>query len=455
MKKNSLTLIYLSEMTVRFCTWTVLSGLLIHITKSEWVTTSKGLYIMGTSLSLLYLCSILGGFIKDRFFNEEQCIILGIFLIAAGNLGLLFLNTFYLALGILFIGAGMVTPNTPLLLSRILNNKENNKAFTYFYGITNSGIILGPIIGGYVENFFSWRGVILLNEIMIIIWFLFAYTAGWLNYLRQLNSQIFIKFWVTVLFTAVLVFFCLTFQSISKYILIISIIGYLIFLISTIRIFKEDKKKILFSLILTLFAIVFFCGEFQVTSSLIVYADNFVRLKEFNFNIPVTSLVSLESIFVVLGAFIITKMALFTQIKFSQTRVLIGLCCSAIAFLILYFSTWIVGNEKISLLWIVFPSLLLGLGEVSLMPPIISYIAKESPPDCKGRLLSGMYFALSISGYISGFIGEIIMQHHHLSNKDLVFYSTIFLTIVIISIIFSLVLAILRFNSMRFLGISQ
>lgn len=455
MKANELKIIYLSELTARFCTWSILSGLLIHITKSEWVTSSTGLYIIGTSLSLLYLCAILGGIIKDRFFNEKQCIILGVFFIALGSMGFLFFNTLYFALGLLFIGTGMITPNTPLLLSQLSDNKnkENNKIFTSFYGITNSGIILGPIVGGYVENYFSWSGVILLNEFMILIWFLFAYAANWVDSLKELKIEVFVRFCLLVFFAVFLVYVCLTLKNIARYILIIAIISYMIFLGVTIQSFKEDKNKIMFSIILTFFAIIFFSGEFQVTSSLLVYADNFVRLKELSINIPVTSLVSLESIFVVLGSFIITKIAFFTKIKFSQTRVLIGLFCCALAFLILYFSTWVAVNEKISLLWIIFPSLLLGLGEITLMPPIISYIAKESPSECKGRLMSGMYFSLSISGYLSGFMGEVIMHQYNLSNKDLFFYSTIFLTIVIISISFSLLLAFLRFNSMRYLGI--
>lgn len=85
----------------------------------------------------------------------------------------------------------------------------------------------------------------------------------------------------------------------------------------------------------------------------------------------------------------------------------------------------------------------------------MSYIAKESPSECKGRLMSGMYFALSISGYISGLIGEVIMQQYNLSNRDLSFYNTIFLIILLISVACSLLLAILRFNSMRSLGVLQ
>ena len=168
---NDIKLICLSELTVRFCTWSILSGLLIYITRSQWVTMPTALYIMGSSLSLLYLCSILGGFIKDQFFNEKQIISLGIIFISLGNMALLFPAIFYLGLGLLFTGAGMVTPNTPLLLSNVLNSRDKNaKAFTVFYGITNIGIILGPLIGGLAEQLFSWKGIIFLNETLIIIW---------------------------------------------------------------------------------------------------------------------------------------------------------------------------------------------------------------------------------------------------------------------------------------------
>lgn len=452
MKITDIKLIYLSEFIARFCTWSIFSSLLMHITQSNWVTMPKALYIVGISFSLLYLCSMLGGYVKDRFFDEKKTIMLGIFLIALGNIGLLSSTFFYGGLGFCFIGAGMVTPNTPLFLSSLLKN-NNDKVFTIFYGITNTGIILGPIVGGFIGQYFLWRGVICLNEIAILTWILFIFFGEWLQSLSEIDNLKSLKFILLVSLSNVLIYLCLSHQTLSKYILSFTILAYFAFLAWLVCFFKEYREKLVFAIVLIVFAIVFFSGEFQVASSLIAYSDNFVSLKEFNFNIPASATVSLESFFVVIGALLLTKSFLYSKIKFSQTKVLLGLLCCASAFLILYISTSMAAIGKISLFWIVFPSLLLGLGEVSLMPTIISYVAKISPDKFQGRLMSGMYFALSISGYVSGLIGERIMTHNNFTSKDLIFYQDFFVTIMIISIISVGLVGMLRFNRKRFLGI--
>ena len=135
MKNKENYLIYFSEFTARFCTWAILSQLLMHLMSIKWRTEYQQLYIMGASLSLLYMSAILGGFVKDWLFTGKQVVLLGINLIGIGCL-LLLINPIFLysGLGLVLLGAGMVTPNTPLLLSSYVNsNREKN--FTILYAI--------------------------------------------------------------------------------------------------------------------------------------------------------------------------------------------------------------------------------------------------------------------------------------------------------------------------------
>lgn len=453
MKINDTKLVYLSEFVTRFCIWSVLSGLLVHLTQFHWVTMPKALYIVGISFSLLYLSSILGGVIKDHLFEEKIAITLGIFLIAAGNFFLLFSKTFFIGLGFLLIGAGMVTPNTPLLLSKWQGNNES-KIFTYFYGISNLGIIMGPLIGGFLAQYFLWWSSIFLNEMFIFTWLFVISFNQWLKKLKEINQLIYFKFFILVLLSNLIIYFCLKSHNTLMYLLSFSIIGYGIFICRIFNV-KEFREKFIFALALIIFAIIFFSGEFQVASSLIAYSENFVNLKELNFTIPASSIVSLESFFVVIGSVIFGKTILFTRIKFSQTKVLLGMICCAGAYFILFVSTRVAEIGKISFLWIITAFLLFGIGEISLMPTIVAYIAKISPEKYKGRLMSGMYFALSISGYLSGFISEKIMRFHHFSSNNILFYRDFFMIIIIISVLCVFLLSLLRFNKNRFLGVLQ
>jgi POT family proton-dependent oligopeptide transporter len=451
MKHKELLLTYLSEFTARFCTWALLSQLLVHLIAEHWGNMPQILYIVGASLSLLYLSAIIGGVVKDWLFTEKQIVLLGIVLIAVSNL-VLILNpsTFYIGLGIIFLGAGLVTPNTPLLLSNILNSAhlDRNKAFTFFYGITNSGVILGPILGGFVNQYYSWRGMLILNELIIMLWLILVVWGSWFTALLQIKILDFVKFFVLVLVCIATVSFYLKFESFSLYVLIVTGITYMIFLTWVAFNNSDSRKSILFSTLLIVFAIIFFTGEFQVASTMTAYASSFVNLNLFKIQIPAGSLLSIESIFVIVGAFVLTRVKWFSKLSQVSTKVSIGLLCGAAAFLILYCSTLIASHHTISLLWLVLAFLLFGFGEINLMPPIISYIAQHAPLKYKGRLMAGTYFALCLSGYLSGLIGSILMRNIHSSIGNITFYKTTFGMMALILVISASFTIAVRFISL-------
>src|SRR3990167_4228199 len=71
MMKKELYQIYLSEFTARFCVWNVLSQLLMHLIHHHVGNTSTQLYLIGVSISLLYISTIFGGAIRDYTQNEK------------------------------------------------------------------------------------------------------------------------------------------------------------------------------------------------------------------------------------------------------------------------------------------------------------------------------------------------------------------------------------------------
>jgi MFS family permease len=69
------------------------------------------------------------------------------------------------------------------------------------------------------------------------------------------------------------------------------------------------------------------------------------------------------------------------------------------------------------------------------MPPIMAYVAETAPTEYKGRLMAGMYYSLSLSGYLSGLIGSTLLKNYVSSNENLQFYSIGFsISIIILSV---------------------
>lgn len=421
MENRECYLVYLSEFTARFCTWSILSQLLMYLISIHWKTESDQLYIVGASISLLYMSAIFGGLVKDWLLPGKQVVILGIGLISIGLLFLQYPAVFYGGLSLTLVGAGMVTPNTPLLLSS-LEDAHRDKRFTILYGVTNAGVILGSVFGGIVNGHFYLKGVIILNELIILVWFVSCFFASWLATIKTTNRIKLIQFIAALLMVAFISSFYLKFEKVSEALLIIASIIYLGFLFFLTRKLQSIRKELLFSISLILLAIVFFSAEFQVASTLIAYAHHFVALNIAHMTIPAGSLLALESVFVVIGAFCISRIKFLSHITSVQTKVFIGLILGALAFVVLYSSTGV--PHPISVLWIIFASLLLGFGDVCLMPPVMAYVTKISPAQYKGRLVAGMYFSLSLSGYLSGLMGSVLVKYFVAENASLRFYST-------------------------------
>jgi proton-dependent oligopeptide transporter, POT family len=423
MENKERYLVYLSEFTARFCTWSILSQLLIHLISIHWKTEAQQLYIVGASLSLLYMSAIFGGLVRDWLLPGKQVIILGIGLISIGSF-LLFLNSalFYSGLSLALLGAGMVTPNTPLLLSS-LTDTNRDKNFTILYGVTNAGIILGSVLGGIINGYFSWKGVLLLNEGMILIWVACCFFISLLSNIKDVGKLKLTQFIIALVIVGFISSLYLKFEKLSETLLMVAGIVYLGFLIFLMIKNPSVRKQLLFATFLIILAIIFFSAEFQVASTLIAYAHDFVTLNVVNITIPPGSLLALESIFVVIGAFVIARVKLLSKITSVQTKVLIGLLFGALAFVVLYGSTLIALHQPVSVLWIVFASLLLGFGDVYLMPPIMAYVVETAPLHYKGRLIAGMYFSLSLSGYLSGLIGETLLKYFMAESANLHFYS--------------------------------
>lgn len=425
--------VYFSEFTARFCTWSILSQLLMHLISVHWKTPAQQLYIVGAGISLLYMSTIFGGLIRDWLFAGKQVVMLGIGLLAIGCL-LLLINPafFYSGLALALLGVGMVTPNTPLLLASLEGiNTRSDKAFTILYGVTNAGIILGSVLGGIINEYLSWKGILILNELMILVWLGCCAFSSWLSAFNNISKIKLIQFLAVLVVVEFIAYFYIRFERVSEILLIIAgniYLGFLIFLLAKQPPFR---KALTYATYLIILAIVFFTAEFQVASTLTAYSNSFVKLNVMHFIIPAGSLLALESVFVVLGAFVIARVKILSSITHVQTKVLIGLLFGALAFMTLYASTFLASQHLISVLWIAFAFLLLGLGDIFLMPPIMAYVTEAAPSDYKGRIIAGMYFSLSLSGYLSGFIGATLSKHFAASHTNLFFYTTGFSTMIL------------------------
>jgi POT family proton-dependent oligopeptide transporter len=81
----------------------------------------------------------------------------------------------------------------------------------------------------------------------------------------------------------------------------------------------------------------------------------------------------------------------------------------AICFLILVFAAknYALNHLLLSPLWVTTGTLCMGMGEVLLMPVLLSLVTKDSPEHMKNAMVGFLYLCISFSSYLAGVIAKL------------------------------------------------
>jgi proton-dependent oligopeptide transporter, POT family len=158
---KGLSVLFATEMWERFNFYGMRTLLTIFLAQALIMGEQQASFIYGGYLGLCYLTPMLGGYISDRYLGNRNCIILGGFTLAIGqlvlfasassfssNLGLA-QSLMWVSLLIQIFGNGFFKPNISSMVGQLYSKVEKGKldsAFTIFYLGINVGATLGQII---------------------------------------------------------------------------------------------------------------------------------------------------------------------------------------------------------------------------------------------------------------------------------------------------------------------
>src|SRR6185312_17427250 len=128
------------------------------VTRLQWVVNS---YTM-VFASLLLTCGAIGDrFGPRKFYQIGLLLFTGMSLLCALSPGVNFLITMRVLQG---LGAAIMLPASLSLLSHAFPHPEDRtQAVSYWASIVSLGFAAGPVLGGFLTNFFGWRSVFWLN----------------------------------------------------------------------------------------------------------------------------------------------------------------------------------------------------------------------------------------------------------------------------------------------------
>jgi proton-dependent oligopeptide transporter, POT family len=330
---------------------------------------------------------LLGVFIADKFWGQQNAAQVGAIFTALGH-GCLAINSmtfFYVGLGFLVIGSGFFKPNISSLVGQLYpeGSPLKDSAYTIFYMGINIGSIFGILICGYLGENIGWHygfgaaGVGMLLGLLIFI--SQKKLLGNVGTLQKRKTE--------------------NLKTNKADVLT-----------------KIDKNRISVICILSLFSTIFWMSFEQAGSSMAIFAINYTDRFLFGYEIPSSWFQSLNPIFVVALAPLFSAfwVKLGDKNPSNPMKFAFGLFFMAFGFVILALGSLnIPQGAKIadaSMLFLVFSYLFQTIGELCLSPIGLSTVNKLAPPKYLSLMFGIWFLFTAIGNYLSGALGGKIEE---------------------------------------------
>ena len=175
-----LYVLFFTEMWERFSYYGMRALLVLYLTSKTtdlnpgvgW-TQGEALSLYGWYTALVYIMSIPGGILADKFLGQKKSVILGAVLLVIGHsvLAVEAMWAFYTGLIFIILGVGCLKPNISTMVGGLYKKGDvrRDKGFTIFYIGINIGAFLSGLIVGYVGEVHGWHYGFGLAGILMVL----------------------------------------------------------------------------------------------------------------------------------------------------------------------------------------------------------------------------------------------------------------------------------------------
>jgi proton-dependent oligopeptide transporter, POT family len=394
--------------------------------------------IVGIYAASVYLASLPGGWVADRWLGLRRAIWTGGVFIALGHLSIglsavFSRSTFFLGLILIVIGTGLLKPNISALVGDLYpaGGARRDAGFSVFYMGINLGALIAPLITGFLGERIGWHwgfgaaGVGMLAGLLTFR----ARAASTLGPLgaapmgsaedqrraRTITLVVLAIVTLAVLLAMLGVFAVdpLSIANMMKNIILAMAALCFAYLFLFAGLDRDERKRIAVVLVLFVFSVVFWSAFEQQPTSLNLFARDFTDRTLFGWEVPTSWFQSAESLCVVLfapalGALWVALGRRGHDLS-SPTKFAIGLSLAGLGFLLMMVAAnrVIVGGAavRVSMLWLVASYFLQGLGELSLSPVGLSSMTKLAPKRFAGLTMGAWFTSLALGNLIAGLVG--------------------------------------------------
>jgi proton-dependent oligopeptide transporter, POT family len=395
--------------------------------------------IVGIYAACVYLASLPGGWIADRWLGLRSAIWYGGIFIALGHVSIALSSVFakpafFLGLVFIVMGTGLLKPNISAIVGDLYpeGGARRDAGFSIYYMGINTGATLAPLITGFLGERVGWHlgfGAAGVGMLLGLITFrLFAQkTLGPIGtsvaYPPDARRKVrtYALLGAAVIFAIVLLAMAgvihispIPIAENMRNVMLAMALLYFGYLFFGAGLTTSEKKRVAVIVVLFAFAVVFWSAFEQAPTSLNLFARDFTNRNLFGWEIPTTWLQIVNSALVVLLAPVFAALWVAmgkrgvnpsSPVKFSA-----GLFLAGIGFFLMVMAANNViaggGNGvRVSIWWLTMSYFFQTIGELSLSPVGLSSMTKLAPRKFVGQMMGVWFMASALGNLIAGLVG--------------------------------------------------
>lgn len=392
-----LSTLFLTELWERFSYYGMRAILVLYMTTAVAAgglgfSAKEASALYGTYTMCVWLATVPGGIVADKWLGSRAAMWLGGLVIASGHYCMIFhgMAFFYAGLTLIAAGTGLLKPNISALVGGLYKDGDprRDSGFSLFYMGINVGAMLAPLVCGYlaqhddfqrrlaawgVDPRTSWHwgfGAAGVGMTLgLLVYFLRRDT------LAHVGDRV-----IAARPTAAAPRAPLT---------------------------ATERARIGVIFLFFAFTMCFWAAYEQKGASLNLFARDLVQTTIFGWQYPSSWLQSMTPFFVICLApvFSMLWLRLGTRQPATPTKFALGLLCIGLAYTLMVPACLLTAQGRISVLWLVALYFLEVVGEMCLSPTGLSTVTKLAPPRLLGLMLGVWFLAASFGSKIAGYLG--------------------------------------------------
>lgn len=407
---NSRTIKHLcaAELIEKFSYFGILSILILKMHTVLALSNTQTITSLGLFLTFTFAILVIAGYLSDTIISNSISLTYGGIILVVSNL-LLATNshfTFLCGMAMYCTGSALFKVNLTKLVGELSADTSRSKNYTWLYSCTNIGSMISPVIYGFIIYHHNWwlpfiLSACLISAITIILHF------DRITLTSKLIKNNIAQASIWILATISLVFLSFYFLQLGS---IITFLGLLSIIIYWINIFRAEpthsRRRLMKLFAAFILSALFFCCSFQVAGSLTLFIQHSIQAHISQLNISTPTFTALDPLFVVVFA----PLFLWLWKKFKHNnkpisiynKIGVGLLLATASFYTYSFTANHLNFQVTMLIsLLVLGYLLIGAGEISFSPDLLTQISENAPKQLKTTTMGTWYLSIAIAGYIS------------------------------------------------------